>query len=72
MCRYVAELERKACRLICPLSAMGCDAVLLVWQGFSGLDLAVLEHHSGVTEDEIDCATDFAVSEKLAHGVRVE
>lgn len=34
--------------------------------------MAVLENCCGITEDEVHCATDFALSVELAHGVSVE
>ncbi|KAH0466861.1 hypothetical protein IEQ34_004099 [Dendrobium chrysotoxum] len=48
------------------------DGVLLAAKGLAGVDIAVLEDHGGVAEDEIDSAVDVAVAVELALAVDVE
>ena len=54
------------------LTALGCDGVLLAREALSGHDLAVLEHHGPVSEDEVHGACDVALAVELALGVGVE
>lgn len=54
------------------LAALGRDGVLLAREAPPGDDLAVLEDHGAVAEDEVDGARDVALAVELALGVGVE
>ena len=51
--------------------ALSSDGVELVRHRKTRVDVAVLENHGGVAEDEVDSAVDVAVAVKLAEGVSV-
>ncbi|RHN43754.1 hypothetical protein MtrunA17_Chr8g0391301 [Medicago truncatula] len=52
-------------------SSLCCYGVLLVAHWFSDKDVAVLKDSNGVTEDEIDCSIDVAVTVELTVGVNI-
>lgn len=71
-CRDLAVLDGNAGVLVRVLSALGRENVLLVRVGLAGVEVAVLEDYSGVTEDEVDGAVDVTLAVELAHGVCVD
>lgn len=70
--RKSAFLNRNAGVLVDVLLTLGCDGVKLVGKWLPRPDVAVLEHHRGVAEDEVDGTGDIAVSVELTVWVGVE
>ena len=64
-------MDDNACVLIWVGSCLSSDRVLLVAHGFPHVDVAVLKHCDGVTEDEVYGAVDVAVTVELALSVDV-
>lgn len=63
--RKSAFLNGNAGVLVDVLFALGCDGVELIGKWLPGPDIAVLEYHGGVAEDEVDGASDVAVPVEL-------
>lgn len=69
---YRAPLDRDARVLIWIFLSLGRYCHKLIGHGLPRLYVAVLEHNTGVAEDEVDGARDVAVAVELAVGVRVQ
>lgn len=67
--RDVTELDGEARGLVWVFATLSGYGILLIRQTLFGQNLAVLEHHAAIAEDEIDGATNPALSVKLTHGV---
>ncbi|RWW50514.1 hypothetical protein BHE74_00043207, partial [Ensete ventricosum] len=70
--RHLAPLDGDAGVLVRVFPPLRREDVLLVRQRLPGVEVAVLEHHRRVAEDEVDGAVDIAFSVELAEGVDVE
>ncbi|CAA7397486.1 unnamed protein product [Spirodela intermedia] len=66
------DVDGDAGVLVGVLPALGGDGVLLFLQRPAGVEGAVLQHHGGVAEDEVDGAGDGAVAVELPLRVHVE
>jgi hypothetical protein len=70
--RDLAALDGDARVLVGVLAPLRREDVALVVQRLARVQVAVLQHHGGVAEDEVDGAVDVAVAEELAEGVHVQ
>ena len=64
-------MDRNACILVWILSILGGDGVLLEGHGLPGVNATILEHHGGITKNEIHRPVDVTFTVELAIGVNI-
>ena len=69
---YLAALDGNSSVLIWILPTLRSEYVRLIVIGLAGVKAAVLQHNSGVAEDEVDGAVDIAFAVELPERVDVE